>query len=78
MPGGLDSKYGHHPFVGKPGEPLFIIRGQDAAAVPVLREYERAVREVGASEEFLTEVKKSRMKFEDWQKANQDKVKVPD
>lgn len=78
MPGGTDSKYGHNPFVGKPGEPLFIIRGQDITAVPVLREYEREARKMGASEEFLAEVKKSRMKFEDWQKANQSTVKVPD
>lgn len=53
------------------GEPVFIIRGQDAYAVPALRMYSLM------SADPLT-VQRAISDFRKWQKDNPDLVKVPD
>ena len=64
-------------FTGQPipeGEPVFIIRGQDANAVDTLREY------AGYCEnpELAGTVKMIQHQFAVWQEKNPDKVKEPD
>jgi hypothetical protein len=59
-------------------EPLFIIRGQDAAAVPAIRAYALKASYAGASDEFVQQVEQQAEAISQWQKANPDRVKVPD
>ena len=59
-------------------EPVFLIRGKDAAAVMAIRDYARQAGYVGASDAFVENVEDIAVEIEMWQNANQDRVKVPD
>ena len=62
----------------KPGEPIFIIRGQDAAAPDAIRNYGMQAEHAGASVDFLAEVSRREQEFREWQRINESLVKIPD
>jgi hypothetical protein len=62
----------------KPGEPLFIIRGQDAAGPAGVHDYAQQAQHVGASVDFTQAVSQRELDFRDWQRMNPHYVKVPD
>lgn len=59
-------------------EPVFIIRAKDRASIPALLAYAQEALRIGASVEFVYDVAGSILRFEKWQVANGDIVKVPD
>jgi hypothetical protein len=59
-------------------EPVFLIRAQDAAAVPAIRCYLECEGDVGAAQETLQAVETAADEVAGWQGRNADRVKVPD
>lgn len=57
-------------------EPVFLIRGQDAAAIPALNAWIAAATELGASPDIIKRVQDHVMAIREWQEWR--KVKVPD
>ncbi|MCI0420756.1 MAG: hypothetical protein L0312_16270 [Acidobacteria bacterium] len=60
-----------------PGEPWFAVRAQDKLAVEVVREYARQLLEHCLIDES-NDIRAMADRFEEWQNANPDKVKMPD
>lgn len=58
------------------GEPVFIIRAQDKLAIKALSHYSGLAREVNAHNFYRTN--KAIAQFEQWQQANEAKVRIPD
>ncbi len=59
-------------------EPLILFRGKDKLLPDMLRSYNELCRAAGADEAQLSVVEAKIKSIEAWQRANQDKVKVPD
>ena len=57
-------------------EPVFLIRGQDAAGPATLRFWADEAESIGSSKEITDMVREHANKMEDWQRDNF--VKVPD
>lgn len=55
-------------------EPVFIIRGQDLAAIPTLRYYMMAAVKVGAKQDLIEHVFQHIRLMEDWQRSIARKV----
>lgn len=75
----LDGKYGKLDIPGIPDdEPVFIIRGQDKAAVDAIISYGDHAGVQGATNEFCDSVTRRSDEFAEWQESHLDAVKVPD
>lgn len=59
-------------------EPVFLIRGQDRAAVPTIKAYALFAEREGASEGFINLARAWATEVETWQSVNVAHVKVPD
>jgi len=59
-------------------EPVFLIRGQDIAAVPTIRAYAVFAERAGADASFANRVRMWAHEIEIWQSQRGLKVKVPD
>lgn len=59
-------------------EPLFLLRGQDGAAVPAVRDYGHRADDAGARAVHLGNVSVAALEMERWQTQHPDRVKVPD
>lgn len=59
-------------------EPVFVIRGADAMACPLLSAYYERCTAGGAEAEHLASVEAEYTRFADWQEAHPERVKVPD
>lgn len=78
---GLDVKYGevtveHNGFLA--GEPVFVLRAKDAAAIDTLEAYRQAAGGIGAQQAHLDAVNEVIRTFRAWQAENEDRVRVPD
>ena len=60
-----------------PGEPYFFIRGQDSLAVSTIMTYSCALQAAGDIK-GAREIRAIADAFQDWQRENKDKVKLPD
>lgn len=60
------------------GEPVFILRARDMAAVPMLESYGRKCARLGAGPAHLESLRLVIARFREWQSANPTLVKVPD
>ena len=60
------------------GEPVFVLRAEDNAAVDALWSYVVSCRKIGAGEEHIKEVRNVLYEFELWRQANPALCKVPD
>lgn len=75
----IDLKYGHVPIEGIPGgEPVFILRAQDKAAILTLFAYKENARRAGSPDELIQGVEKVEHAFMKWQADNQSKLKAAD
>lgn len=81
-----DQKYGevtvaqdspNRPLNGS-DEPVFLLRGTDAATPDAIREYAAAAREHGASSELQHAAEQVASSIETWQADYPERVKVPD
>ena len=59
-------------------EPVFLIRGQDRAAVATIRAYAIFAEREGADEGFVNMVRAWAMEVQTWQAAHFDCLKLPD
>jgi hypothetical protein len=59
-------------------EPLFLLRGQDLAAVITVWTYAAEATRLGCTPDFVTDVMKASNDMGDWQKANQHRLGKPD
>lgn len=59
------------------GEPLFVIRGRDVLAVPVIRQYVKEATEHGAYNQAMR-ANRHLSRFLDWQSANAKLTHMPD
>lgn len=59
-------------------EPLFVIRGRDVAGPRAVRSYGAIAEEEGAGDPLLEGVAAAGEKFQSWQEANPELVKIPD
>jgi hypothetical protein len=62
----------------KKGEPVFVLRGQDAAAPASITNYRSTAAHVGSRIDFQQSVDKRAEEFYEWQRLNPELVKVPD
>jgi len=81
-----DQKYGevtvsqdspNRPLNGS-DEPVFLLRGTDAATPDAIREYAAAAREHGALSSLEAEALRAAQAIETWQADYPERVKVPD
>lgn len=59
-------------------EPVFLIRGQDLAAIPVLRYYVMTAIKVGASQDLIDATYQHIKAMEEWQRAVARKTPGPE
>lgn len=59
-------------------EPVFVIRGKDAAAPMAISHYADAAVMVGASDEFVDEVRRAVETVCAWQADHLDRIRAPD
>lgn len=63
-------------------EPIFVLRGNDATAVPLLNLYSTLVEgmypDTADGSEKAESLERLRQKFVDYQRAHRDRVKLPD
>jgi hypothetical protein len=74
----IDEMLDAAPLTFPTDEPVFVIRGQDAAAAEAIGHYGDTAHEHGADGEFVRAVFDRADEVELWQKANPDRVGVPD
>jgi hypothetical protein len=60
------------------GEPVFIIRAQDALAVPAIARYQSLAIEAELPMEFINSLNEVIATFAEWQTDNAEAVKKPD
>jgi len=60
------------------GEPVFILRAQDKIAPSIIRDWARSASEAGTPKERTDDACTVADRFEQWQRDNPDRVKVPD
>lgn len=78
---GHDGKYGRVTTERKDipdGEPVIVLRAQDALAVEAIDYYRRRCDEEGAGDQHLMAIDRTAMAFEAWQREHPDQVKLPD
>lgn len=59
-------------------EPLILFRGHDKLLVKLLKQYKELCQEAGSPARQLELLQEQIDAIEQWQSANQDKLKVPD
>lgn len=59
-------------------EPIFILRAQDDAAVETIEVYKVEAKTAGSSDDFIEDVDRALLEFENWRLNNADLCKVPD
>jgi homoaconitase/3-isopropylmalate dehydratase large subunit len=78
---GVDAKYGEVFLSNKsvnPGEPVFVLRAQDAYSVEMLQVYLSACRNARLSDEHIAAVVNSGQAFNRWRHEHRALVKFPD
>lgn len=58
-------------------EPVFILRGQDGLAIAGIRGYLTKLSEANADQSHIESVSDELQKWEGWQAANPDRIKMP-
>lgn len=59
-------------------ETVFLVRAQDKHALPLIDAYAEFCQLNGSPPTHLSNIMNARSRVEEWQRANPDKVKVPD
>ncbi len=57
-------------------EPVFVLRGKDKFALQAIQAYHEAVKNGGATSDFVNEINEIKMDYEAF--ANESVVKIPD
>lgn len=65
------------PYTFPPDEPTFVLRAQDALAIPTISDYARHCLDGGASPQHIERIMEAYNEFLEW-RAEERKQKVPD